>query len=108
MRAETGSVALLEPVLDLLPSPPLLIEPGTARVLYANAAAHRLAGGTFPIAGHVRDYESTYALFDEHDRPLRSDEPRAVRAAGGGPVPRAVVDWSPPAGRRSISVSADT
>src|SRR4051794_21928740 len=108
MRAETGSVALLEPVLDLLPSPTLLIEPGTARVLYANAAAHRLAGGAFPIAGHVGDYESTYALFDDHDRSLPADEHPAVRAARGEPVRQAVVDWSSPAGRRSISVSADT
>ena len=47
MGTETGSVAVLEPVLDLLPSPAVLLEVGTARVLYANSHADRLAGGRF-------------------------------------------------------------
>ena len=35
----------VEPILDVLPVPMVLVEPGTARMLYANAAAHRLAAG---------------------------------------------------------------
>ncbi len=45
MSVETGSLTQLEPVLDAVPTPLLLIEPGTARVLYVNPAAHQLAGG---------------------------------------------------------------
>jgi hypothetical protein len=45
MSVEVGSLSQLEPVLDAVPTPLLLIEPGTARVLYINPAAHRLAGG---------------------------------------------------------------
>src|SRR4051794_5215461 len=108
MRAETGSVALLEPVLDLLPAPTLLIEPGTARVLYANAAAHRLAGGRFPLAADAGAYAATYEIFDEQGRPLPAGDHPAVRAARGEPVRQALVDWNSPAGRRSLSVTADT
>jgi PAS domain S-box-containing protein len=50
MDVGPGSVALLEPVLGVLPTPKLLVEPGTARVLYANPAARRLAGGALPVA----------------------------------------------------------
>ncbi len=38
-----------EPLLDLLPSPLLLIRPDSGRVFFANRAAHRMAGGTFPF-----------------------------------------------------------
>jgi hypothetical protein len=39
----------VEPILDVLPVPMFLVEPGTARMLYANAAAHQLAGGTITL-----------------------------------------------------------
>ena len=38
-----------EPLLDLLPSPLLLIEPGSGCVFFANRAAHEVAGGVFPM-----------------------------------------------------------
>ena len=67
----------------------LLIEPGTARVLYANPAAHRLAGGRLPLRGRPSEYAATYAILDE-DGPAApgSDEPpgrarRPRRAAAG-------------------------
>src|SRR5207248_5779670 len=44
-----GGLAAQGPVLDALPTALLLIEPGTDDVLHANAAAHRLAGGAFPL-----------------------------------------------------------
>ena len=34
MAVEVGSLTQLEPVLDAVPTPLLLVEPGTARVLY--------------------------------------------------------------------------
>ena len=39
-----GGLVVVEPVLDVLPVPLILVEPVTARIIYANAAAHRLAG----------------------------------------------------------------
>ena len=39
-----------EPILEVLPSPHLLIERGTARVLYANPAARALSAGALPDA----------------------------------------------------------
>lgn len=39
----------LEFILDLLPSPTLLLELLSGRVKFANRAAHKMAGGKFPM-----------------------------------------------------------
>jgi serine phosphatase RsbU (regulator of sigma subunit)/PAS domain-containing protein len=71
----------------LLPSPLLLIEPGTARILLANRAAHELAGGSFPF-----------------DR----EAPEHRRAAAGERFTNQRVDWETPAGTRSLVASGAT
>jgi hypothetical protein len=56
MSVGAGSLTQLEPVLEAVPTPLLLIEPGTARVLYINPAAHRFAGGRAPAKLTGRRY----------------------------------------------------
>src|SRR5918994_4377790 len=108
MSVEVGSLPQLEPLLDALPTPVMLIEPGTARVLYINPAAHRLAGGRMDKAEDA-DYASVYGVFEpETGRRLASDEHPGVRAARGERFQNVPVDWVTPAGRRSIVVSAHT
>jgi serine phosphatase RsbU (regulator of sigma subunit)/PAS domain-containing protein len=107
MRVEVGSLTQLEPVLDAVPTPLLLIEPGTARMLYINPAAHRLAGGRMDKARDA-DYASVYGVFDPSGRRLASEEHPGVRAARGERFQNVPVDWVTPAGRRSIVVSAHT
>jgi serine phosphatase RsbU (regulator of sigma subunit)/PAS domain-containing protein len=76
-----GDLAALAPVLEALPSPLLLIAPGTADVFHANAAAHRLAGGAFPMG--------------------RLDLAVAPEVARGEPVANVQVAWR----ERSLVVS---
>ena len=76
-----------EPLLDLLPSPLLLIEPATARVLFANRAANDVAGGVFP---------------------LDLDAPEQRRVAAGERFSNLRVDWETPAGTRTLVASGDT
>src|SRR5262245_30616571 len=74
-----GSVDLF----DLLPAPVLLVELGSARILFANAAARGLAGGEYP--------------------------PRlAERVAAGERIVREQVEWESPAGPRTLVVNGDT
>ena len=108
MGIEAGSTTLLEPVLDALPTPKLLVEPGTGRMLYANQAAHRLAGGAFPLAGDGENYADTYRVYDESGHLLGNEEHPAVRAARGERLRSVPVDWESPTGRHSLLVSADT
>ena len=107
MSVEVGSLSLLEPILDAIPTPLLLIEPGSARVLYVNPAADRFAGGSMPRAGDA-DYARVYAVFDETGRRLRSEEHPGVRAARGEHFSNVAVEWVTAAGRTWISVSAHT
>ena len=59
-----GGLVDVEPILDVLPIPLILVEPGTARMLYANAAAHRMAGGALTLGVAAEEYPSAYRLFD--------------------------------------------
>ena len=77
MAVEAGSLSQLEQVLDAVPAPVVVVERGSAKVLYANAAAAE-AGLASDAAGHL------------------------ARAARGEPFERAPLD----AGRRSFLVSA--
>src|SRR5215213_6918553 len=108
MTVEVGSLARLEPVLDAIPTPVVLVEPGTARVLYVNPAAHRAAGGRMPMAGHADEYSTFYGAYDASGRKLRKSEHPGVRAAGGERFENLAVDWATAAGRRSLVVSAHT
>src|SRR5918994_2610916 len=107
MTVEAGSTTQRGRILDAVPTPLLLIEPGSARVLYVNPAAHRLAGGRMEKA-QDSDYASVYGVFDQSGRRLASEEHPGVRAARGERFQNVPVDWVLPAGRRSIVVSAHT
>src|SRR3954451_6234531 len=85
MTVEAGSVEHLEPVLDAVPAPVLVIERDTARVLYANAAA----AGTLAsdAAAHparaARGEPLDVAPFEQGGRSyLVSARPAAVAGAG--------------------------
>src|SRR5688572_20945123 len=108
MTVEVGSLTHLEPVLDAVPTALVLVEPGTARVLYVNPAAHHLAGAPIEKAAGAGDYESMYGAFDPSGRPLAAEEYPGVRAARGERFQNVRVDWDTAAGRRSLVVSAHT
>src|SRR5215210_7397730 len=108
MTVEVGSLTQLEPVLDAVPVPLVLVEPGTARVLYVNPAADQLAGARIEKAADAADYASMYGAFDLSGRPLAADEYPGVRAARGERFQHVRVDWETAGGRRSLVVSAHT
>src|SRR3954464_15393630 len=74
-----GSVELF----DLLPAPVLIVELGSARVLYANAAAQSMADGHYPPG-------------------------LAERVAGGERIIGEQLDWDAPDGPRTLVVNGET
>ena len=98
----------LEAALDLEPIPLLLVEPGTARITFANRAADTMAGGTFPKNVSLEDYPKAYKLTDENDHDLSLDEIPSIRAARGEKIEGEIVAWHTPAGRFTVLVNADT
>jgi PAS domain S-box-containing protein len=103
---EAPELGWLTAILDRIPVGLLLLEPGTARVLYANRAADALAGGEFPRATCAEDFGRVYRVTDRQGRELGSDEHPGVRAARGEPVDAVEVDWHTPQGVRSLIVSS--
>jgi signal transduction histidine kinase/CheY-like chemotaxis protein len=98
----------LESILDLAPIPILLIEPGTARVTFANRAADAMAGGTFPRAGGADEYGALYHCTDAAGRRIPDRDHPGVRVARGERLEAVQLDWHTPAGKRALLLYADT
>ncbi|MFN6528537.1 PAS domain S-box protein [Nostoc sp. ChiSLP03a] len=98
----------LEDVLNLMPRPLLFIEPGTARVTFANRAADELAGGEFPKGIPAEDYHTAYYYTDTAGDRIPNELMPGVRVARGERLNGLEVDWHTPAGVLSILVFADT
>jgi signal transduction histidine kinase len=96
----------LQTVLDQMPMPIVFIEPNTARIFFANAAANRMAGGSLARPQSAEDYLRMFDIRDLDDRPLRVDDVPAVRAARGEAVSGAQIRWHTPSGPKVISIHA--
>ncbi|MEH2449217.1 MAG: ATP-binding protein [Nostoc sp.] len=98
----------LEDVLNLMPRPLLFIEPGTARVTFANRSADELAGGKFPKGVPAADYHTVYHYTDAAGDRIPNEQMPGVRVALGERLNGLEVDWHTPGGVRSLLVFADT
>lgn len=98
----------LEEVLNLMPTPLLFIEPGTAKVTFANKAADEVAGGTFPKAKSIQDYQTIYYSTDSNGNPIPDEQQPGIRVAHGERIEGFELDWHTPSGTRSLLIFADT
>ncbi|MEH2252710.1 PAS domain S-box protein [Nostoc sp.] len=98
----------LEDVLNLMPRPLLFIEPGTARVTFANRSANELAGSEFPKGVPAEDYHTVYHYTDAAGDRIPNQQMPGVRVALGERLNGLEVDWHTPGGVRSLLVFADT
>jgi PAS domain S-box-containing protein len=97
----------LESVLNLIPVAFLLMEPGTGRVLFANQAARRMAGGPIPLGVPAEGQGPVYRLTDEEDVPLSPDRTPGVRAARGERLQQAPVVWHTLTGRHVLLTDSE-
>lgn len=94
--------------LDLFPSPVLLVELGTARVIYANQAADDLAGGDFAKDRPAEEYDLAYhCRYPDGTRIPASGLP-GVLVAQGRRVHAFEMIWDTPGGERHLLVYGDT
>ncbi|MEH2058083.1 MAG: PAS domain S-box protein [Nostoc sp.] len=98
----------LEDVLNLMPRPLLFIEPGTARVTFANRSADELAGGEFPKGVPAAEYHTVYHYTDAAGDRIPNEQMPGVRVALGERLNGLEVDWHTPSGVRSLLIFADT
>src|SRR5215213_6078575 len=97
----------LENVLNLMPTPMLLIESNTDKVTFANKAANEMAGGDFPKGMASEEYHSAYYYTDAEGNRVPDDKRPGVRAAGGERLNGVELDWHTPVGRRSVIIFSD-
>ncbi|MEW6496469.1 MAG: PAS domain S-box protein [Cyanobacteriota bacterium] len=98
----------LEAVLNFLPTPLLLIEPGTARVTYANRAADEMAGGEFPTDKPTEEYHTVYYCTNAAGKRIPNEQMPGVRVARGERLHGFEMDWHTATKIRSLLVFADT
>jgi PAS domain S-box-containing protein len=98
----------LESVLNLAPTPILLIEPGTAKVIFSNKAADYLAGGDFPKGIRAEEYQDVYHCTNAEGNRLSNEEMPGVRVARGERLEGFEMDWHTPLGKLSLLIFADT
>jgi PAS domain S-box-containing protein len=98
----------LEDLLNLMPMPMLLIEQGTAKITFANVAADKVAGGKFPKAESLTDYNTYYYSTDAAGNPIPPEQAPGVRVARGDRIEGFELDWHTPVGIRSLLIFADT
>ncbi|MEA5502104.1 ATP-binding protein [Halotia wernerae UHCC 0503] len=98
----------LEDVLNLMPIPLLFIEPGTARVTFANRAADEVAGGKFPQNIPAEEYHTAYYCTDAAGVRILNDQMPGVRVARGERLDGLEMDWHTPKGVHSLHIFADS
>lgn len=98
----------LEDILNLMPIPLVFIEPETARVIFANQAADKLAGGEFPKNIPAAEYQTIYDCRDAAGNPIPNEQMPGVRVARGESLAGFEIDWHTSTGIHSLLIFADT
>ena len=99
-------VTLGPDLIDGLPTPVVVVEPGGGRVVAANRAARELTGED-PVGRSAAEWLPADRCRDADGRPLAEERLPAVRAARGERVRGAVMTCETPRGARTLRVSAE-
>ncbi|WP_414580836.1 PAS domain S-box protein [Scytonema sp. PCC 10023] len=98
----------LEAVLDLMPTPMVFIEPGTAKVTFANRIANELAGGDLPKNKSLEEYPQAYYCTDAAGQRIPTERMPAVLLARGERLENYEMNWHTPGGIRSTLCWGET
>ena len=112
MRGESASAATAaaaqwpRELLDALPASVVIIEPGSARVLFANRAALGLTGDDGPVGRSAAEWMPSGSCLDAEGRPLPDEALPSLRAARGERVRGTMVTCQTPRGERTLRATA--
>lgn len=106
-NAQTNERQWLEAVLNLLPTPLILVDPQQYCVTFSNRAANAIAG--VDLAKDVgATYNEDYHCIDMEGRIIPPDQTPAARAAQGEKFVGTEISWHTPVGTFPLLVYADT
>lgn len=92
----------LEQVLDQVPFATLLIEPGSANVIFANRRAVEYDGSGLPRRSDVLSMARRHVCFDTHGKRIPTEQLPAMRAARGEALHGEELTWQTALGMRSV------
>ncbi len=92
----------LESLLNVVPFPLLLVEPGSARLMFVNRAAEKMAGGS-----NEGTYYKRYRCTDADGNVIDDEELPEIRAARGQQLRAFQMDWHHPSGRKSLLINSE-
>lgn len=98
----------LEAILNLLPTPLILIDPEAKRVTFSNQAANKLAGSDISSDRIAGVYNEDYHCTDETGQIIPPDQLPSARAARGEKIHGVELNWHNPTGIYRLLVYADT
>ena len=98
----------LEAILDLMPTPTVFVEPGTARVTFANKIANELAGGDLPKNKSLEEYAAAYYCTDANGERIPTEQMPAVVLARGEQLQNYEMHWHTPGGIRATLCWGET
>ena len=93
-------------LLDALPASVVIVEPGSARVLFANRAALALTGDDGPVGRSAAEWMPSGSCRDAEGRPLPDEALPSLRAARGERVRGTMVTCQTPRGERTLRATA--
>ena len=93
-------------LLDALPAAVVIIEPGSARVLFANRAALGLTGDDGPVGRSAAEWMPSGTCLDAEGRPLSDEALPSLRAARGERVRGTMVSCQTPRGERTLRATS--
>ena len=93
-------------LLDALPASVVIIEPGSARVLFANRAALGLTGDEGPVGRSAAEWMPSGSCLDAEGRPLPDEALPSLRAARGERVRGTMVTCQTPRGERTLRATS--
>lgn len=98
----------LQAVLDLMPTPTVFIEPGTAIVTFSNRIANEPAGGDLPKNKSMEEYAEAYYCTDANGDRIPTKRMPAVLIAQGERLENYEMNWYTPGGIRSTLCWGET
>lgn len=98
----------LETVLDLLPQPVIMAEPGSGRPVFSNKAADRLYGGAIPKDSSPETLAQIFHFVDADGNRIPPEQTPAIRAARGERLDAVEARWQTPAGSFHMTFCSET
>lgn len=94
----------LEATLDLMPTPLVLFAPESRKVIFANQAADKMAGGSFLENSANSDSRAAYYCTDAEGNRIPDNELPLARTSRGERLTGSQMNWHTPSGGRPVVV----